>query len=156
VFYDEKGNVIDTIEKNISNLKRDEIQILHIGTLKAKERDIKSYNIKVANIITIPTPIVRGNDRIKILSHHIKKPIYHNCGSIPDLKCNVEITIKNITDKTVATAIFNAVFYDLEGNITDTIRHEEYEIKPNASRAITITVDNMMYGHNTAKRYDII
>ncbi len=43
---------------------------------------------------------------------------------------------KNISDKTIATAVFDVVFYDYENNIMDTVRKSIYELTPGASSGL--------------------
>jgi hypothetical protein len=59
-------------------------------------------------------------------------------GSYPT-PTGVELAIRNVSDSTIATAVFEAVFYDQEGNILDTVKHREIDLKPDTSRAIHIT-----------------
>jgi hypothetical protein len=49
-----------------------------------------------------------------------------------------ELAIRNISDVTIATALFEVDFYDVNGNIVDEVKHKEYEIYPGNSRAIFI------------------
>jgi hypothetical protein len=55
----------------------------------------------------------------------------------------INFSAKNISNKTIAMVIFEAVYYDLDGNVLDTIQHKEFELKPNKSRVVTITIDRI-------------
>jgi hypothetical protein len=49
-----------------------------------------------------------------------------------------DISIRNVSETTVATAIFEVTFYDKEGNILDRVIHKEIDFKPNTSRGVLI------------------
>lgn len=35
----------------------------------------------------------------------------------------VDFDIRNVSDSTIANVLFEAAFYDIEGNIVDTVKH---------------------------------
>ena len=144
-FYDVNGNILDEIESIITDLERDKTRVLRIETAKASEVDIRSYDIKIGGIIITPQPIVTGNDRIEILNHSFSE-------ADPKITA-VDIAIKNISGKTIATAIFEAIFYDSEGHILDTVKHKELEINVNKCRAIVIASSKIKEGF--AKSYKV-
>jgi hypothetical protein len=51
------------------------------------------------------------------------------------------MAIRNVSNKTFATIIFEAIFFDSVGNIMSKTRHREYELKPDISRGIHIVPD---------------
>jgi hypothetical protein len=55
--------------------------------------------------------------------------------SLPD---GVEVAIKNISGVTAATIIFEARFFDIEGNVLETARRTEVDLKPGGSRALLL------------------
>ncbi len=138
VFFDAMGNVLDTIEIVIQDFLKGTLRNLRIESTKAVDVDIKSYAVNIQKVNLIPESVATGNDRVTILKHCLREVV----GPFNDaerLKRSIDIAIRNISDKTIATAIFEAVFYDLEGNVIDTLRHKEFELRPNTSRAILIT-----------------
>ena len=68
--------------------------------------------------------------------------------------CGINIAIKNVSDTTIATLVLKAMFYDIEGNVLDTVKHSEIELKPNTSRAISINY-NKQENYQQLKSYDI-
>lgn len=50
----------------------------------------------------------------------------------------VEMAIWNVSDKTIATAVFEAVFYDEKGSVLDIVQHTEVDLRADGSRAIRI------------------
>jgi hypothetical protein len=85
-------------------------------------------------------PGAYGNDKIEITNHTFWEG---NAPFASPFKGGaVEIAVKNISGETIAAATFEAVFYDLEGNVIDTVQQEEYELKPDTSRAVYIVSDN--------------
>jgi hypothetical protein len=151
VFYDDKGSVLDTVEIFIKDFEKDKTRVLRIESAKAAEADIKSYVVNVVNVIVTPVPAATGNDRIAIMKHSF--------GQIDPEKgatnsASIDLAIRNISDKTVATAIFDGIFYDSEGNILDVVRHKEYELRPSTSRAISIISDKVLF--ETARSYNVV
>jgi hypothetical protein len=65
----------------------------------------------------------------------------------------LELAIRNVSDSTIATAVFEAVFYDKEGNILDTIQHREVDLKPDTSRAVHISFSK--FDCKQVKSYDV-
>jgi hypothetical protein len=148
VFYDVEGNVLDDVEADIKNLKPDEIYTLKI--MAAKERGIECCNIKITKVIITPLPVATGNDKIKVMKHSLYTIDASQRSVLPT---KIDLAIRNVSDITVATAIFEAVFYDAEGNVLDTLRHREHELKPNCSRAISISTDKD--ANKVAKSYKV-
>jgi hypothetical protein len=84
-----------------------------------------------------PAPTATGNDKITILKHRFSGIAMGRDEEYPTAR--LELAIRNVSNSTIATALFEAVFYDGEGNIVDTVRHTEVELRPETSRAIHIT-----------------
>ncbi len=51
--------------------------------------------------------------------------------------------VKNETEKPIAAAVFEAVFYDYEGKEIDVVRKREYEIEANSVRGFAISSDKI-------------
>ena len=107
---------------------------MRIKTANALESDVKSYEIKIGKVIITPQSIVTGNDKIEIMNHSLHEPDSDRSAQVTA----IDIAVRNISDKNIATAIFEANFYDSEGNILDTVRHRELELNAHKSRAIAI------------------
>lgn len=140
IFYDKKGDVLDECIRNIKDIGSSEIFKAVVYPSKDIVRPIQSYCVEVIEVVMTPVPIVNGNNLIEILNHYF---IYGDntfgCGNIGGGIC---ISIKNVSNITVAEALFEAITYDSEGNILERLKHKEMEINPDDSRAITIRIDN--------------
>jgi hypothetical protein len=135
ILYGAGGGVIDTIEAGMSDFGRDKIRNFRVEYPKP-EADIRSYAVSVLETVLTPEPEAVGNDRVSIMKHGIQEaePAAREEG-----KRSIELAIRNLSDKTLATIVFEAVFLDGEGNVLDNVHHRELELKPNSSRAILIT-----------------
>jgi hypothetical protein len=91
---------------------------------------------KSAKKAKVPESTATGNDKIAIMKHKL----FDVSMSVRGLEASdgAELAIRNVSDSTIATVIFEAVFYDIEGNIIDTDEHKETDLKPRTSRAIFI------------------
>jgi hypothetical protein len=121
IFFDAKGNVIDTVEYKISDFEKDKTRTLRIETPKAGTIDVRSYCVKVTGVIKTPVPVVAGDDRISILKHGFQ--VSDATDDMPAIqKSNLELAIRNISEDTIATTILEVEFYDSDGNILDVVR----------------------------------
>ncbi len=82
-----------------------------------------------------PEPIVTGNENVRILKHSLNRG---RDGVRGGSTSGAEIAVRNVSDTTIASIIFEAVFYDIEGNVLDIVKHREIELKPKMSRAVLI------------------
>ncbi len=133
-FYNKKGDLLETIEPVVTDFLKDGTRILRVVSPKDSQSNIKSYSVRIRDVILTPEPVAIGNDMVVILNHHIQDPDITARGD----KRSIDMAIRNVSDKTFATLVFEAVFYDSVGNIMSTTRHREYELKPNVSRGIHI------------------
>lgn len=99
-----------------------------------------------------PIPTALGNEKIAILSHRLAEMDMPADGS-HRARPGLELAISNVSNSTIATAMFEAVLYDQEGNIVDTIRHREIALEPDRSRGILI--DFPPYYDEKVKSYDV-
>ncbi len=105
-----------------------------------------------------PASTATGNERITIPKHDLsivpvparEEEIEYGKPPTPD---GVELVIRNVSDSTIATAVFEAMFFGAEGNILDTVKHKEIELQPDTSRAIRIC--SSIYEHERIKSYDV-
>jgi hypothetical protein len=67
--FDAKGNVIDTIERNISDFEAGKTYSLRVETGKAGTIDIASYDVHIKEMVVTPVPEAEGDRRIVILRH---------------------------------------------------------------------------------------
>jgi hypothetical protein len=67
----------------------------------------------------------------------------------------VDLAIRNVSDSTIATAVFEAIFYDKEGSVVDTVKHREVELRPETSRLIHITTSIPVYDYDQIASYDV-
>jgi hypothetical protein len=82
-----------------------------------------------------------GNESLTIIKHAMRP--FSRMRGFPDVEHTtwIDMTILNTTDKTIATAIFEGIFFDINGNVLEKIKHTIYELKPNCSRVITVVND---------------
>lgn len=100
-----------------------------------------------------PNSFVTGNDNIQVLKHGFLDIDNYNSYIDSKLKKTVEISIRNVSGKIIATALFEAIFYDANWVILDTVYHKECQLEPKTSRAFTITSDKKTY--NLIQNYEI-
>jgi hypothetical protein len=107
-------------------------------TLEKKQEiaAIKAKSDKVCQLKVTGTVI--GNDVISILKHNFHDLNIANRGLIDPP--GIDISIRNVSNLNIATALFEAVIYDIDGNILDTIKHQETELSPDYSRCICINL----------------
>jgi hypothetical protein len=96
-------------------------------------------------------PTATGNDKIAILSHQFHRTVTRwPTHGYPDC---VKLVLRNVSGSTIATVSLEAVLYDMEGNVVDTVEQDEFYIKPNSSRAVHVSIppNNL----HIIKSYDI-
>jgi hypothetical protein len=101
----------------------------------------------------MPAPTATGNEKIAILKHKIFEADMERGAEYPTAR--LELAIRNVSDSTIATAVFEAIFYDQEGNIIDEVKHREIELKPDTSRLIRITTSIPASESDQIARYDV-
>ena len=68
--------------------------------------------------VEAPAPTATGNERIAILRHQFTEVDLIHGAEYPTAR--LELAIRNVSDQAIATAVFEAVFYDQEGKVIDT------------------------------------
>jgi hypothetical protein len=151
IFYDIQRNIIDKFVTIVRDVEKNTARILNIEQANDLEGDISSYDVTVINVVITPAPVVKGNGKIQIMGH-TSKP----AGTEPRVgfATTLEISLRNVTDKTVATAVFNVAYLDSEGNVLDSFKHREKELKAKCSRAVIITTEKVRY--EFVKSYRVI
>ncbi len=104
----------------------------------------------VQKTIMTPKQIAAGNDNITILKHRIFEKDDKRDGIF---QVGIELAIRNISEKTIATVIFEAQFYGIDGNILDIAKHKELDLKSNTSR--TIFIQSSITQPSKIKGYDV-
>jgi hypothetical protein len=151
ILYDIEGNILDTAEHKIIELNPNVSRTLRINYSELKCDKVKSYDVRVVKTVMTPVPTAAGNDKIIIIKHNLSE---RGIGLIEyEQPVGVELAIRNVSDSTIATAVFEAVFYDIEGNIVDTVKHREIDLKLDTSRAIFI--NSSIAEHHKVKSYDV-
>jgi len=135
-FYNEKNELLEEIEPVMTDFGKNKARTIYILSSKASGNNIMGYEVKVEKVFITPAPVATGSNSIQILSHSLRDPQNNNPRGDP--QTIIDVAIRNISDKKIATVVFDAVYYDAEGNILDTLRHREIEINPKSSRAIYI------------------
>jgi hypothetical protein len=101
-----------------------------------------------------PEPTATGDEKINILKHRLfRMDDDYGTAATAARATGVELAIRNVSDSTIATAVFEAVFYDQEGNIVDTVEDREVDLKPNTSRGLNIT--SSITEFDKVKSYDV-
>jgi hypothetical protein len=151
VFYDKKGNTLDTIEYKTVELRPDMGRTLCITSSKPERSKIESYAVKLVKTITPPTPKATGSDKLAIINHKLYLTDMSMRG--PMGSDGAKLVVKNVSDEIIASAVFDVIFYDIEGNIVYRFEHKETDIKPGNSRSIIIFPPERT--RNVLKSYDI-
>ena len=99
--------------------------------LPAEEKAVK----KLEETPKAPEAEAIGDEKIAILKHDIYRK--GGEGDITEAIC-IELTIKNSTDVVIGSVLFEAVLYDIEGNILDTVEYKTIDLKPGISRNLHI------------------
>ncbi len=150
--YDIGGNVLDKVEEKTIELNPNVSRTIRINYSEPKSDKVRSYCVRVAKIAMTPEPKVTGNEKIQILKHSYDNGD-EDLFNEDDNPARVDIAMRNVSDTTIATMVFEAIFYDIEGNILDTVRHSIIELKPNTSRAIGINYKEQK--DDKLKSYDV-
>jgi hypothetical protein len=66
-----------------------------------------------------PEPTATGNEEIAIMKHSLSQLDMRKAGAGAKNFYCTELAIRNISESTIATAIFEVIFYDVNGNIVD-------------------------------------
>jgi len=146
-FYDARGRVLDEGVVNMWDFGKDETCVFPIECERGAEARVKSYDVKVVGVVMTPAPMAKGDDRVEITEHHLREG-----GSEVGVTA-IGVAIRNVSGKGIARAVFDAVLYDSEGKVLGTVRHREFELRPNESRVICISDGKVCGG--MAKSYNI-
>ncbi|MDD4924101.1 MAG: FxLYD domain-containing protein [Dehalococcoidales bacterium] len=150
IFCDADGSVLNTRNYKVINWPPNYSRTIRISSSLADMNSIKSYQLKLLKTATAPEPAVNGNEKLTVLKHKFMDAC-EDRGL--ESAAGVEIALRNGSEKTIATAAFEAVFFDIEGNVVATIKHYEFEIKPGFSRSIYISSN--IEEAEVVKSYDV-
>jgi hypothetical protein len=142
VFYNDTGKVVRQFEKDTWDFESNSSRIMAIYFDLPDAVVVRSYNIQLIRVIMSPVPAATGNDKIEITNHIFLAG--NNPFGSPIKGGGVELSVRNKTDETIASTVYNALFFDLEGNVIDTVRYRDLELKPHCSRAIVIESDKLI------------
>ena len=99
-----------------------------------------------------PAPTATGDERITILKHELS--LTDPVAELPT-PAGVELAMRNVSGRNIATAIFEATFYDQEGQVVSTVRHNEVEFMSETSRALRINSTLSHLESHRVKSYDV-
>ena len=99
-----------------------------------------------------PAPVAMGDEKITILKHELSLTDPTTEYPTP---AGIELAMRNISDRDIATATFEATFYDQEGQIISDVIHNEVEFKSATSRAIRINCSIPHYESTQVKSYTV-
>jgi hypothetical protein len=142
IFYDDAGKIIRQFVKDTWDFESNSSRIMAIYFDLPDAGVVRSYNIQLIRVIMSPVPAATGNDKIEITNHIFLAG--NNPFGSPIKGGGVELSVRNNTDETIASTVYNALFFDLEGNVIDTVRYRDLELKPHCSRAIVIESDKLI------------
>jgi hypothetical protein len=150
-FYDSNGNVL---ENSILKLKDIDLNINYsfdIVSALAENNDIKSYAFKIDKVVLVPLPDVSGNDMVGILSHSLG--IFTDEANTDNTHMALDMSIQNISENTLARAIFKVEFIDANGKVLSETMHEEFEINIDEYREVAVIAEGVDY--NSIKSYKV-
>jgi len=137
VFFDVKGNVIDTIERKINDFEAGKTYTMRIETGKAAAIDVASYDVHIREMVITPPPEVEGDQKIVILRHSFQDTGLLDVG-ITHIKRGIELAVRNVSGQAIASAIFAVDLFDGEGKYITTLKHTEIDFQRDTSRAFLI------------------
>ncbi len=149
-FYDIASEIIDNVNYSLCDIKKGETRKFKIVTIKDGV-EIISYTVKVLKLIPIPVPTAIGNNEIQILDHSLQTIELFSSGQRPETLINM--AIRNISEKTIATAFLEIILLDGSGIILDKIVHKELYILSKSGRRFDIAIKNEI--RNKVKSYNI-
>jgi hypothetical protein len=150
LLHDVNGEVIDTLECKTVELKPKLPRTLHAVYEGYYKNEIDNCSIEVFKTTLIPEPIATGDERIKILYHTHLMAVE----GFDKKESRIGLGIRNISDELIASVVFQAIFYNAEGNILTTIKHREGYLEPKRSRAIFIVYPDME-SYDKVKSYNV-
>lgn len=100
-----------------------------------------------------PVPSATGNLHITVFKHDLIDAVVDLLDDRVNAPAGIELAIGNVSDTSIATAIFEAVFYDGQGNILETVKHREVDLPSGTSRAILIK--SLQYESNQVQSYAV-
>lgn len=100
-----------------------------------------------------PAPSATGNSKLAVLSHRRIDVFLDPQDNSKRFPAAVELSINNASDMTIATAIFEALFYDVQGNVLDTITQKEIDLPPGRSRRVRI--NSLQYEEDKVQSYAV-
>ncbi|MFC2026541.1 hypothetical protein ACFLUX_01020 [Chloroflexota bacterium] len=148
--YDMEGNILDTVEHKEYELLPNASRTLRINYLGPEVDKVKSYHVRVTKTVMTPEPSATGNEKVNVIKHGIRinldKSRKREDEAGKDIESiGVDLAIRNVSNSTIATVIFEVLFYDIEGNILDTVKHKEFDMQPSTSRAVVILASILEY-----------
>jgi hypothetical protein len=150
VFYDRDGNVVDTGKREIYELSPGPRAVPVFITSSSHEGDkVAGYIARVVKATIPPTPNITGTDKVIILKHSLLEMQLQ----IDNYVVGVEFSMKNSSDITIATMMFEAEFFDKDGNIFEKVMHSELEFHPGQARGVRICASTKDY--NKVKSYSV-
>lgn len=147
------GNVLQINELELIDLKSDTERSFVVKYSGCEMDKVESSYIKVAKMAIVPEPIAIGDEKIKILKHSFAEVGRKRKNASETYDIN--LSVMNNFDKTVATITFEACYFDIQANVVDRVKHNEVDIEPGCSRRVIIkSLANKKEGFNI-KSYEV-
>jgi hypothetical protein len=113
---------------------------------------VEQAPLEINEFPKMPTPTAIGDERVTILKHELT--LTDPTVEYPT-PAGIELAIRNLSDREIATATFEATFYDQEGQVVSSVKHNEIELQPDTSRGIRITSSVPHYESHLVKSYAV-
>ena len=149
VFYDADGNIVDTVKQHVSEMTPGP-KALPVYVASSVEADkVASYSVSVVKTTAPPTPSVIGNDKVLIVNHTLLEMQLQ----VDLYQVGVDFSMKNASDVTIATLIFDAELFDKDGDVIERVTQKEIEFRPGQSRGVRLCASTKDY--NVIKSYAV-
>lgn len=86
-----------------------------------------------------PPPTAIGTAQVAVLNHELVDAIYDAQDSGRKAPSGANLVISNESQTTMATVVLEALFYDREGTVVETLKHKITDLGPGRSRGILIS-----------------
>jgi hypothetical protein len=135
VFYDRNGNVVGTGNQEIVEFSPGPRAVpVFIASSSNEGDEIVSYCARLVKATTPPTSNVTGNDKVIILKHSFLEMQIE----VDAFLIGVDFSMKNTSEITIATMIFEVEFFDKDGNVFEKVTQKETEFYPGQARGVRI------------------
>jgi hypothetical protein len=134
-FYGSGGQVIQSKEQSIFDLQADSTRTVVFSPERSMSHDVTGYYVRILDTIIPPAPVLTGNEYINIYKHDLVKDEDVHSGHA---RAELTLAISNISNITIATAVFDVSFLNDEGQVLEYKQQKEREIKVGTNRGVVV------------------